>query len=351
MIHNHHFTTLLLALVASGQVFAEAPASAPGAQMESLLEHQSVAAVERGLGFLASVQRADGSYVGKYPNVCAALASMAFMASGHFPGRGKYGRNMERAVLWLAKQADDRGYFGNDGGRMYGHGICTLALTEAYGMLRGRSDNLRVRDAIRKSINLIVGCQAQRGHYRGGWRYEPHPDDADLSITAWQVQALRGAQNCQIPIPQETISQAIDYVKRCYNGRYRGFAYQPGQSPSLPMRSAGLVVMRTLKEIEHDSTKQAGRELIEQRFGTWGGHYFYYQTYYAATAGLMLGKDGQQAINVPLEKLLISKQTPNGSWPPAPSMGEGERAGPVYFTAFACLALAARYQYLPIYQE
>ena len=117
------------------------------------------------------------------------------------------------------------------------------------------------------------------------------------------------------------------------------------------MRSAGLVVMRTLKEIEHDSTKQAGRELLEQRFGTWGGRYFYYQTYYAATAGLMLGKDGQQAINVPLEKLLISKQNTNGSWPAAPSMGEGERAGPVYCTAFACLALAARYQDLPIYQE
>jgi len=317
----------------------------------SALDDAVVTAAERGLDYLAKVQLPDGSFSGGYPNVCAALGSMAFMASGHFPGRGQYGANMERSVLWLTKQADERGYFGGDGGRMYGHGMCALALGEAYGMLRGRKNNLLVKAALEKAINLIVSSQTKGGRLDGGWRYEPQPGDADLSVTAWQVQALRGAQNCQIRVPTETISRAIGYLKRCYSKGHQGFAYQPGQSPSPAMMSAGIVVMHTLKEADDRSVRDARKRLLTGSFDDWGGTYFYYRSYYAATAGLMLGDAGQKRISIPLEKVLLSKQNEDGSWPPAPSMGGGEHAGPVYFTSFACLILAARYQYLPIYQD
>ena len=150
-------------------------------------------ACERGLAYLARVQKSDGSFPGTYSNVSCALASMAFMASGHFPGRGKYGDNLERAVLWLAGRPDERGYFGLDGGKMYGHGMCTLALAEAYGMLRTRLDNLKVRDSLEKAVNLVVACQGKPNHgaANGAWRYEPRPGDADLSITCWIIQAIR----------------------------------------------------------------------------------------------------------------------------------------------------------------
>jgi hypothetical protein len=342
----------LIALLAS---FATFPAWAEESAADSrpdLLDEAVVRSAEQGLAYLAKVQAVDGSFPGgDYPNVCAALASMAFMASGHFPGRGTYGNNLERAVLWLAKRADQRGYFGGDGGRMYGHGMCALALAEAYGMLRSRKDNLLVKEALEKAVKLIVSCQTRGGQHDGGWRYEPEPGDADLSVTAWQVQALRGAQNCQIPVPNETISHAIGYLNRCYSKGHKGFAYQPGQAPSLAMMCAGIVVMHTLKEADSDLVREAGKRALAQSFNEWGGSYFYYRSYYAAIAGLMLGEEGQKAINTPLEKLLLSKQNADGSWPEAPNMGAGRQAGPVYFTSFACLVLAARYQYLPIYQE
>jgi hypothetical protein len=273
---------------------------------------------------------------------------MALMASGHFPGRGKYGKNLERGILWLARQADKKGYFGNDGGRMYGHGMCTLALTEAYGMLRSRRDNMKVRDVLEKAVNVIVGSQARSGRHKGGWRYNPTPGDSDLSVTAWQVQALRGAQNCQISIPRDTIARAIDYISRCYHRGGRGFGYQPGGGPTDPMRSAGVVLMHTLKEGERDIVIDAGKSLLERNFGRWGGSHYFYQNFYSATAGLMLGERGANRINIPIEKTLIAHQRSDGAWPAAPG---GHGAGEAYYTAFSCLILAARYQYLPIYQE
>jgi hypothetical protein len=311
-----------------------------------------VEASERGLAFLAGIQRPDGSFPGQYPNAGAALASMAFMACGHFPARGRYGANLERAVQWLVEQPDPRGYFGRDGSRMYGHGMCALALAESYGMLRSRSANQKVRNVLDRAVQLIVSCQTKGGTNDGGWRYEPEPGDADLSVTAWQVQALRGAQNGQIPVPQETVSRAVEYVRRCYHRREKGFAYQPGMPPEMPMMCAGIVVMNTLKEGEQDIVRDASEKLLARRFGVWGAQHFYYQSYYMATAGLMLGPEGHERICQTLEKMFVERQNADGSWPQAPGMSSAAReAGPVYTTSLACLVLAARFQYLPIYQK
>lgn len=309
-------------------------------------------ACERGLAYLARTQKSDGSFPGKYSNVSCALASMAFMASGHFPGRGKYGDNLERAILWLAKRPDERGYFGLDGGRMYGHGMCTLALAEAYGMMRTRLDNQKVRDSLEKAINLVVACQSkpQHGNANGAWRYEPRPGDADLSITCWIIQAIRSAQNCQIKIPNETITLALGYMSRSYNPGAKGYAYGPGGGPSLQMRAGGFVVMNTLKQKDLDQVKEAGRELLKVsgQYAGWGGQYYYYRAYYAATAGKMLGKEGLKRLNTPIEKQLVGHQGKDGAWPDITGYSGG---GNVYSTSLACLALAVRYQYLPIYQE
>ena len=49
---------------------------------------------------------------------------------------------------------------------MYGHGLCSIALCEAYGMSEDRS---LVR-AAQATLNYIVNSQDPTG---GGWRYAP----------------------------------------------------------------------------------------------------------------------------------------------------------------------------------
>src|SRR5690242_14002979 len=66
---------------------------------------ESEAAVNRGLAYLASSQLADGHWSsGGYRGDVGitGLCLLAFLASGHQPGRGKYGLVMEEAVNFLA---------------------------------------------------------------------------------------------------------------------------------------------------------------------------------------------------------------------------------------------------------
>ena len=52
--------------------------------------------------------------------------------------------------------------------------------------------------------------------HRGGWRYRiEHYDGSDISVTGWQIMALRAAKNLGCDVPAETIARAVDYIKRC----------------------------------------------------------------------------------------------------------------------------------------
>ena len=94
------------------------------------------AAIERGLAFLARQQAKDGSWGGGGPKLAmTGLSLMAFLAGGHTPDVGRHGGVVRDAVDFLVRQQPEDGYYGKlDGSRMYGHGIVTLALAEAYGV-------------------------------------------------------------------------------------------------------------------------------------------------------------------------------------------------------------------------
>ena len=72
-------------------------------------------------------------------------------------------------------------------GPMYSHGFGTLFLAEAYGMTR----RPEIREKLRKAVQLIIDTQ----NNEGGWRYDPSPTGADISVTIMQVMALRGAKD------------------------------------------------------------------------------------------------------------------------------------------------------------
>ena len=51
------------------------------------------------------------------------------------------------------------------------------------------------------------------------------------------------------------------------------------------------------------------------------------------------------------EKLLLEKQSEDGSWPSPPGATHEEQAGAIYTTAMAILSLGVEFRYLPIYQR
>ena len=103
-------------------------------------------------------------------------------------------------------------------GPMYEHGIATLVLGEALGMLPKDTTGFENLNRIHRSaVDLIVRAQnvPKDFIYVGGWRYSPTTDQADLSVSGWQMLALRAAQDAGLPVPQKSIDRAIGYVKRC----------------------------------------------------------------------------------------------------------------------------------------
>lgn len=304
------------------------------------------AAIRRGLVYLQSRQNEDGSFGrGGYGRNVAivGLAGMAFLSHGSTPGRGEFGRNVDRCLRYVLAAVQENGLIAtaNDEGRgrMYGHGFATLFLAEAYGM----SPDGQVRDKLRRAVRLIVESQ----NALGAWRYEPDSQDADISVTICQVMALRAARNAGLFVPNETIDRCIDYVKRSQNAD-GGFMYmqtQPGVS-MFPRSAAGVVALHSAGIYEGDEVENGLAYLMQHvprpEARDQDGHFFYGQ-YYAVQAMWQTGGERWNQWYAAVQETLLARQRNDGSW--------FDAIGSEYATAMACLVLQTPSSYLPIFQH
>jgi hypothetical protein len=220
-------------------------------------------------------------------------------------------------------------------------------LCEAYGMLDPPRQN-RAKRAIANAIRLIIDAQhiAKSADSAGGWRYTPGSTDSDLSVTGWQLMALRGAANAGANIPRDSIDDAIAYIERRADPS-GGFAYARNTPPDLGLTGAGVVSLSLLGK--HDTPAAlAGGDFLVRNPARGNEYFFYYAAYYVAQAAYQLGGRYTPAIFNPLCDTLIQHQRQDGHW----SGGNDEAAaGDTYTTAMAVLALCVPYRYLPIYQR
>jgi prenyltransferase beta subunit len=310
------------------------------------------AAVERGLAALAAMQTEDGSFgVGmRYAKNVAitALACIALMADGNLPGRGPYGEHVRRGLEFVLASSAETGLLSADAnnGPMYGHGFATLFLGEIYGMTQGGGDtalSARVHETLVKAVRLIERSQ----NAEGGWRYNPVPYDADVSVTICQVMALRSARNAGIDVPKETIDRAVEYVRRCQNPD-GGFRYQLNQGMSAWPRSAAGVATLYYAGIYQDDAIDRGLAYLLDRAMPGGDaesrlHYFYGH-YYAVQTMYLAGGERWAAWWPAIRQELIARQNPDGAWP-------DQTAGTAYGTAMALIILQMPKRYLPIFQK
>lgn len=310
-----------------------------------LINPAAAKAIERGLSLLASRQDEEGSFrSGGYSRnvaICA-LAGMAFMSSGSTPGRGPYGRNIDKAVGYILANTGESGFINipnaSSHGPMYGHGFATLFLAECYGMTM-RAD---IREKLTKAVQLIINTQ----NNEGGWRYQPMRRDADISVTICEVMALRAARNGGIFVPRETIDRCTEYVKRSQNAD-GGFMYmiQGGQS-AFPRSAAGIVALYSAGVYEGPEIKK-GLEYLMGYLPQAGefnreSHYFYGH-YYAMQAMWHAGGDYWSKWYPAVRDALVARQADDGSWTDSICLEYG--------TSMACIALQMPNNFLPIFQR
>ena len=320
-------------------------------------------AIESGIRFILNNQKDDGAiYDRGSPTAITALSVMSLAAVGHLPIHpNENGEALARALdfILLEKNQNEIGYFGKRGGRMYGHGIVTLTLAEMLGMgMDDKTDEI-IREKCQRAIDLILRSQKIKKNQaqQGGWRYSPDARDADLSVTIWQLMALRSAKNSGLEVPSTSILEAIEYLKRSYkskldeNGnpidKISGFAYQPGGHPEYTTTAAGLLAMQVCGEYESPFVLGAADWLLKNEPQT-NRKFFFYGTYYYAQSMYQRGEEHAEKARKMVEDILIPMQKENGAWQGG---GSESGAGEVYCTSMAMLALAVKYHYLPIYQR
>jgi squalene cyclase len=353
----------VLAFLLASAAFPSAGRGATGEGSEAGAAAEQ--AVNRGIQWLRSVQRKDGAIATDDRNETAmtSLALLAFASAGHQAidptPEGEAMRNALAFVLREDRQQGD-GYFGQtDGSRMYGHGITTLMLAEMLGMGVDREQDRLLRRRCTKAVELILRSQqAKQGPHRGGWRYTPESRDADLSVTVWQLAALRSARNAGLEISKKAIDDGIDYVKRSFRPEQErregggmpigGFSYQADNNETRFSTTAqGLLALQVCGQYDGPEVEGAANRLLtntRDQTSKW----FYYATYYYSKGMYQRGGKHADAAEHRVLEVLLPRQRPDGSWP---AEGEEQKAGPVYSTSLAVLSLAVRHHFLPIYER
>jgi hypothetical protein len=338
--------TLAAVLAALFAVPAASPAQPPAepakpekkAEDKVKMDKETKAAVDKALKYLANKQDADGSWGN---TAITGFVLLAFMSNGHVPNQGDYGKVVANGVRNLLTCAREDGYLvGTRGGNMYCHGMAALALTQVFGM----TGDEEVKKVTKKAIDLIIKTQ----NNEGGWRYDPSPTGADISVTIMQVMALRGAKDSGLQVPDKTMADSIKYINRCRDTRTGGYKYQPySAGPGFARTAAGVCVLQLCGEYEADDIKKAVEFMdrtTEDRGHYWYGHY------YAAHALNQVGGEVWEKYYKKMRDMLLTPgyQRETGEW--YDSRREAAY-GPAYQTAIAVLILSVPTHYLPIYQK
>ncbi len=310
-------------------------------------------AVERGLAWLAEHQGPDGSFRGnggKHSGITA-LAAIAMMEAGNLPNRGKYGDNVSRALKFVLNSCEESGLIVSDDSQspMYGHGFSTLFLGEIYGMTGDDS----VKESLQKAISLIERSQSTQPGNEGGWRYQPVPYDADISVTICQVMALRAARDAGIFVDPGVMDRAIKYVQQCQNpdGGFSYMARMGGGTGSGFGRSAAGVAslyyaghfqgndldrgLKYLKQYTPGQSHGGTPEMMDME-----GQYFY-GNYYSVQAMFLAGGDYWKEWYPGIREQLIARQSTDGGW-------SGEVTED-YCTSMALIILQMPNRYLPVF--
>jgi hypothetical protein len=200
---------------------------------------------------------------------------------------------------------------------------------------------------------IMAICKAQDIAGEGGWGYtfavKPHKD---LSISGWQIMALKSGMMAGLNVPEINIKKAKQYLDATMNTGDKGYGY--ASKASTPRMTAVGLLCRQYMENWGPSNpfmQEALKNHIKTNPPNKQDVYYYY---YATQVMHHFGGDEWKKWNDVMREYLISKQemnekSPNfGSWSP-----EGDPwarvGGRLMITSLNLLTLEVYYRYLPLY--
>ncbi len=224
---------------------------------------------------------------------------------------------------------------------MYNHGIATFAICEAY-QLTGDPD---LKRACQNAINFIVSSQS----YQGGWGYLPK-QPGDLTISGWQMMALKSASAAGLDVPTSTVLRAKAFVESQKAKDGVNYFYREAGEKSITCTSIGILMRMFLGDSWTDPSIIEGMKQID-RYDDYGNDIYF--RYYATLTLFHAGGSFWERWNERCREHLIRTQATEGheagSWYFENPFGK--EGGRLYTTAMAAMTLEVYYRYSPLYQQ
>lgn len=319
----------------------------------------SESAVESGLKWIAAHQLENGSWrlnhqhggqckgqcgnPGSKESTTAAtgLALMSFLGAGYTHQNGQYQKQVADGLDYLVGKMRHTKFGGSlEEGSMYAHGIATIALAEAYAMTGDTS----LHEPVAAAVKFIESAQ----HSAGGWRYSPG-EPGDMTVTGWQIMALKSAQLRDINASPETWEKASGFVDSLGSSGLGMYGYQqPDENPT--MTAIGLLSQMYMGWPREKEALSDGMDLLIK---TGPSKHDLYFNYYGTLVLHHTSAKEWPAWNSQLRDYLVQTQSRQGhqagSW--FFKDKHGSAGGRLYSTAMAVMILEVYYRYMPLYSK
>jgi hypothetical protein len=297
--------------------------------------------------------------LGTHPDEVAAtsLALLPFLAAGqtHKASKdnneaNKYHKGILQGLTYLINKQNKTS--GQLSGNFYAHGIASIVLCEAYGLT---SDPM-LKGPAQKALDYLVATQNDGG----GWRYAPK-EAGDLSVTGWQLMALKSGQMSGLRVPVGTLRGAERFVESCEVQDSGTYTYIAGGGATPSMTATGMLCRQYLGVNPRNPKLGKGVEFIKRNPPTSSDLYY---LYYATQVMHHMGGDAWAYWNEGPNKndgirdTLVRQMTRspadgrtamlNGSW--FYPNGHTAPGGRLMSTSLCLLCLEVYYRHLPLYR-
>ncbi len=323
---------------------------------------QSEAAVESALQWLAAHQHPSGGWSlihdggdchGRCPNngspdrfdpAATGLSLLAFLGAGYTHRDGKHRDTVRRGVYFLQQILEETpqgGSFLYQSERgMYNHGIAAFALCEAFQLTQDK--DLKV--SAQQAIDFIIAAQ----NYQGGWGYLPK-QPGDLTLSGWQIMALKSAYAAGLDVPPATIVRIDPFLdsQQTPDSFFYGYG-KPGKSTTCT--AIGLL-LRLFRGMSHTHPMVLdGANFISKSAPPGADAYF---NYYSTLFLFHVGDPFWESWNTRMREHLIATQAKTGHMAGSWFFEDpyGREGGRLYTTAMSAMTLEVYYRFAPIYQQ
>jgi hypothetical protein len=346
---------------------------------------QSELAVLAALNWIARHQLSDGSWsLSGYKSRCkdntctgpgktgdrsaaaTALGLLPFLGAGQtHESKGRYKNTVAAGIRFLLSNEKANGDL-RIGGDMYDQGLAAIALCECYGMSNAKD----IKRAAQAALNFIMEAQNQRD---GGWRYQP-TQPGDLSVSGWQIMALKSGQMAYLNVTPAALDNARKFLKAAsFDGRGGGrFSYRPGNEfcdgivihegevvknddSQRAVTAIGLLCQEYMHMPRNDPAMVEGTAYLMKSLPDTGARNVYYWYYATQVMHNQMGGDWD-VWNRKMRHILISTQNKEGcatgSWDPHKPVTDtwGDIGGRLMITSLSALTLEVYYRFLPLYK-